>query len=139
MLLKCFIIPSKNHCGFELPSCLQLGFSEDLKMRIQDKIKDLKRPLIAIGPGGANDSERQGRIWPTENWIKLGNELAQKYGATILIVGSKAEKNYRKKLTVIENSILFPGELALDENAVLLSECDIVLRETQAPRILQRQ
>lgn len=116
-----------------LPSKLCLDFSQELKSKVKEKIKDFKRPLIAINAGGANDSERQGRIWPIESWIELGNELAQKYDASIFIVGSKAEKDYHKRLSVIKNSTLFSGELPLDENAVLLSECDLVISGDSGP------
>lgn len=117
----------------KLPENLCLDFSQELKDKIKEKIKDFPKPFVAINAGGANDTERQGRIWPIDSWIELGNQLAQKYNATIFIVGSKAEKDYHKKLSSIKNSVMFSGELALDENAALLSECDLIISGDSGP------
>lgn len=117
----------------QIPEKLCLNFSQDLKDKIQEKIKDFQKPLVAINPGGANDGERQGRIWPIDSWAVLGDELVQKYGATVMIVGSKAEKDYHKKLSSIKNAVMFTGELALDENAALLAQCDLVISGDSGP------
>ena len=115
------------------PDAIILNPSEEIKNKVLDKIKDCNRPYFVINPGGANDSERQGRIWADNNWIELSNKLVEKYGGTVFVCGSKSEKEYHKIFSSIKNSVLFSGELTLEESAALYSMADIFISGDSGP------
>lgn len=115
------------------PDAIILKPSDEIKNNVLDKIKDYHRPYFVINPGGANDAERQGRIWADNNWIELSNKLVEKYGGTVFVCGSKSEKEYHKIFSSIKNSVLFSGELTLEESAALYSMADIFISGDSGP------
>jgi ADP-heptose:LPS heptosyltransferase len=117
----------------EKPQDLKLSLSTETIASVEEKIASHSRPFFVINPGGENDSLRQGRIWSLENWTNLSNKLIEKYGGTIFIVGSKGEKEYHKELLKINSSVLFSGELTLDESAALLSKADLFISGDSGP------
>lgn len=117
----------------KLPNQVHLYIDENIKDNVYQKIKDKKRPFIVLNPGGANDNERQGRIWPEKYWIKTGNSLIEKYGGTVFIVGSKSERDSHKSYLKIKNSVLYSGELSIKESAALYSYADIFLSVDSGP------
>lgn len=96
-------------------------------------IKGKKRPFFIFNPGGANDCERQGRIWPDEYWIELGNKLVEKYGGTVFVCGSKSEKESHQKFSAIKNSLIVSGELTLEQSAALYSLSDLFVSGDSGP------
>jgi ADP-heptose:LPS heptosyltransferase len=117
----------------EKPKDLKLFLSNESITSVEDKIKNYPKPFIVINPGGENDIFRQGRIWSLKNWIELSNKLIEKYGGTIFIVGSKGEKEYHKELLSIPSSVLFSGELKLEESAALFSKADLFISGDSGP------
>lgn len=123
----------KVFAEIEKPKTLKLYTSPALKDDISKKIENLEKPLIAINPGGESDNSRQGRIWPLKNWEELSIKLLKKYGGTILILGSKAEKEYHSSLENIPKSKIFTGELSLEENMVLIEQSDLFISGDTGP------
>lgn len=117
----------------EKPKDLKLFLSNSTIEYVEEKIKNYPRPFIVINPGGENDALREGRIWSLENWADLSNKLIEKHGGTIFIVGSKGEKEYHKELLKIPSSVLFSGELALNESAALFSKADLFISGDSGP------
>jgi lipopolysaccharide heptosyltransferase II len=59
--------------------------------RLIDELNWLgERPLVVLHPGGGTelDSVEAGKQWPAERFVLLGNYLARKHEAQILLVGS---------------------------------------------------
>lgn len=119
--------------NLERPTDLHLYISEIVKNKISDKTKDYPRPYIVINPGGQNDNQRQGRIWPLSHWAELSTKLKEKYGGTIFIAGSKQEVEYHKELLKMTDAVMFSGELALDESAALFASSDLFLSGDSGP------
>ena len=117
----------------EKPEDLNLYIADKIKDYIDSKIENYPRPFIVINPGGEHDNARQGRIWSVNNWIVLSNKLMEKHGGTVFIVGSKNEKEYHKELLKIQSSVLFSGELKLDESAALFSKADLFISGDSGP------
>ncbi|MEI8378104.1 MAG: glycosyltransferase family 9 protein [bacterium] len=117
----------------EKPENLKLFLSDKTKDLIEEKTKKFPRPFFVINPGGENDNLRQGRIWSLKNWIDLSNRLIEKHGGTVFIVGSKGEREYHKELLKINSSVLFSGELRLDESAALVAAADLFISGDSGP------
>lgn len=117
----------------EKPKNLDLGVNEKAKNKIVEKIKSYPRPYITISPGGAHDNIRQGRIWVDSYWTEFGNKVLEKFGGTVFIAGSKGEREEHKKFLKIKNSVLFSGELSLDESAALFSLTDLFISGDSGP------
>lgn len=117
----------------EKPKNLQLAIKPELEQNLRERFKDLPRPLVAFNPGGANDLERQGRIWADEYWIELGNMLQEKYGATVFVCGSKAEQENHQQYKAIKNAQITSGKLSLAESAGLYSICDLFISGDSGP------
>lgn len=115
------------------PASLSLYVSEKVRKKVQDQIEDLPRPLIAINAGGESDNSRKGRIWPLDNWVELGNTLIEQQGGTVLLLGSKAEKEYQMPLCKIKSSKMFTGELTLEENIGLIEKSDLFISGDSGP------
>lgn len=119
--------------GLKRQEYLELGVDESSKEKILKDIEANNRPIFILSPGGDNDNKRQGRIWPDEYWIELGNKLADKYNASIFIIGSANESKYHKKYEQIKNSKIFSGKLSLQESAALMSICDYFISGDSGP------
>ncbi len=57
-------------------------------------------PLVVIHPGGGVNPVRtnKDKQWPVERFVRLGNHLATKYKAQILLVGGKGERELAQKI-----------------------------------------
>jgi len=117
----------------EKPKDLKIYLSAQAINSIESKIQDRPRPFFVINPGGENDSLRQGRIWSLKNWTILSEKLITEYGGTVFIAGSENEKKYHKELSRISSSVLFSGELTLEESAALFSKADLVVSGDSGP------
>lgn len=118
---------------FEKPKNIRIFVSEEKKSEINEKFKNYPRPWIIFNPGGANDLDRQGRIWTDDGWIELGNKLTEKYGGTIFICGSNKEVELHKKFKNIKNSVLLTGNLELIDSTALYSLSDLFLSGDSGP------
>jgi ADP-heptose:LPS heptosyltransferase len=119
--------------NLEKPSKINLAISQDISSKINQKLKIYPRPFFVFNPGGDNDKDRQGRIWANENWQELSNQVLQKYGGTVFIVGSKTEKISHNSLKINDNVIILSGELSLEESAAVYSMADIFVSGDSGP------
>ena len=98
----------------------------------KNRLRDFKRPLFVINAGGVL-SNRQGRTYPVEKWIQLGNKLQEKYDGTIILNGAKEDKDILSPLNIIKNSVNFIGELSLIDSCGVISQADYMLSGDSGP------
>ena len=98
----------------------------------RNKTKELKRPLIIINAGGVL-SKRQGRTYPLDKWIELGNKLQDKYNGTIILNGAKEDKDFLQPLNQIRDSVNYIGELKLEDSCGIISQADIMISGDSGP------
>ena len=111
---------------------LKLVLNPELIGRVEKKVLDYKRPFIVLNAGGIF-SKRQGRTYPIEKWVELGNELQKKYNGTVFITGVREDAHMLEKLEVINNSVSFVDKLTLEENTALISISDLMISGDSGP------
>lgn len=117
----------------EKPQNLKLHLNKEVHKEIEEKLKEYRKPIIVISPGGEHDNVRQGRIWPENYWIELCNKLAEKHLGTTFVIGSKDEKKMHERYAEIYNSVVFSGSLSLEESACLISLADLFISGDSGP------
>lgn len=115
-----------------LPNNLEFTLAPELMNEQRTKLENLKKPLIVFNSGHVF-AKRQGRTYPIENWIELGNKVQEKYNGTIIITGVKADAEILKPLEQIKNSVSFVDKLTLEENSALLGCADLVVSGDSGP------
>lgn len=111
---------------------LELNLPKDSIEFAKNKLKDLKRPFIVINAGGVL-SKRQGRTYPIEKWLELGNKLQEKYNGTIILNGAKEDKDILAPLSTIPSSINLIGELSLINSCGIISQADLMISGDSGP------
>lgn len=111
---------------------LKLFLSKNSIEFAKDKTKELKKPLIIINAGGIL-SKRQGRTYPVEKWIELGNKLQEIYQGTIILTGAKEDIEILKPLEGITNSINYIGNFSLAKSCAIIKEADLMLSGDSGP------
>ena len=83
-------------------------------------------PLIALLPGAARGESKR---WPKEYFIELGNVLASKLGARILVLGSKVEIELCSSVASLigHGAVNLAGKTSISQLAALLKSCDVVV------------
>lgn len=117
----------------ERPQSINLYISDKILENIEIKVEKYPKPFIIISPGGENNNTRQGRIWPIEYWISLSKKILKTFGGTVFIVGSKSEREYHQEISRLDSTILFTGELSLEESAGLFSKADLFISGDSGP------
>lgn len=120
-----------NFGEIEKPKNLRIFIREGLKEELRERFKDLPRPYVIFNVGGANDLDRQGRIYPDEHWLELGQKLKERYGGTIFVCGSKKEIELHEKFKSI--ATVLTGKLTLEESAGLFSISDLFISGDSGP------
>lgn len=116
----------------ELPKDLKLELYPEVSSRMKAKLDGLNAPFIVFNSGHVFAS-RQGRTYPIEKWIELGNKIQEKYNGTIIITGVKADAEVLKPLETIKNSISFVDKLTLEENSALIGCADLLISGDSGP------
>ncbi len=111
---------------------LKIYLSSAAIERAKERLKDYKRPFIIINAGGMF-SKRQGRAYPIDKWIELGNKLQDKYNGTIILNGAKEDKEFLKPLNNIKNSVNYIGELSLEDSCAVISQADLMISGDSGP------
>ena len=111
---------------------LKIILPEEYINKAQERLKNLPRPLIVINAGGIL-SKRQGRTYPVDKWVELGNKIQEKYNGTIILNGAKEDKELLSPLDKIKNSINYIGELELIESCAVISQCDLMISGDSGP------
>ena len=115
-----------------LPEDLDFRLSPELTAIIKDKVKNFNSPYIVFNSGHVF-AKRQGRTYPIEKWVELGNKIQEKYNGTIIITGVKADAEVLRPLEKIKNSVSFVDKLTLEENSALLGCANLVISGDSGP------
>ena len=111
---------------------LKLYLPEKIKHDAKERVKNLKHPITIINAGGMF-SKRQGRAYPLEKWIELGNKIAEKYNSTIILTGTKEDRAFLLPLEKIKNTINLIGKLSLEETCGIISQADLMISGDSGP------
>jgi heptosyltransferase-2 len=89
-------------------------------------------PLIAFCPGSTNSRAKR---WPAENYARLGDMLAEKCGATILLIGSADERDVSEMVAaqMRHTPVNLTGRTKLAESVALLSLADAFVTNDTGP------
>ena len=116
------------------PKNLRLGLDEKVQKDMETRLSQYSRPFIVFSPGGETDKNRQGRTWPAQHWVELGQMLGSIYGGTIFISGSPDEKAYHKTISdKITGSVLFSGTLPISHSMCLIALSDLFISGDSGP------
>lgn len=113
-------------------SDLKMYLNPEVSEKMHSELSKYKRPLVVLNAGHVF-AKRQGRTYPVEKWIELGNKIQDKYDGTILITGVKVDEEILKPLEQIKNSVSFVSKLSLDENSALIKNSDILISGDSGP------
>ena len=111
---------------------LHIYLSKEAIETARNRLKEYKRPFIVINAGGVF-SKRQGRTYPVEKWVELGNKIQDKYNGTIFLNGAEEDKEFLKPLNNIKNSVNYIGELELEESCGVISQADLMISGDSGP------
>jgi heptosyltransferase-2 len=91
------------------------------------------RLLVAIAPGSgysdAQGAEAAATAWDPERWAHLANQLSQRHGAGILLVGSPQDRSAveRTKMDMRADTTDLVGEVDLSTLAGVIARCDLLV------------
>jgi len=90
------------------------------------------RLLVAIAPGtgfAENGAAISATAWDPERWAHLANQLAQRHGAGILLVGSPNDRYAaeRTKLDLRADATDLVGEIDISTLAGVVARCDLLV------------
>jgi len=87
--------------------------------------------LLLIHPGASRESKR----WPVENWARVGDALATKFGCQIVITGDKNEVSLAIQIAgaLKSPSQILAGKLSLVELAQLQAKASLFLSGDTGP------
>jgi heptosyltransferase II len=91
------------------------------------------RLLVAIAPGSgysdAQGAEAAAMTWDPERWAHLANQLSQRHGAGILLVGSPQDRYAveRTKMDLRADATDLVGEIDLSTLAGVIARCDLLV------------
>ncbi|MBE2219991.1 MAG: lipopolysaccharide heptosyltransferase II [Anaerolineae bacterium] len=95
------------------------------------------QPLMVLHPGGASNPLETNlqKQWPSERFVRLGNYLARKYNARIVLVGSKADKSLVTAVSgMMSNAAVdLAGQLSLGELGALCEVADLYVGNDTGP------
>ncbi len=111
---------------------LKMYLNPEVSEKMHSELSKYKRPLVVLNAGHVF-AKRQGRTYPVEKWIELGNKIQEKYDGTILITGVKVDEDILKPLEQIKNSVSYVSKLSLDENSALIQNSDILISGDSGP------
>lgn len=111
---------------------LKLYLPKESVMKAKAALKNIQKPIIIINAGGVL-SKRQGRTYPIEKWVELGNKIQKQFGGTIILNGAKEDKEILSPLNSISNSINYIGELSLADSCAIIGEADLMISGDSGP------
>ncbi len=91
------------------------------------------RLLVAIAPGTGFAEPRHATVastaWDPERWAHLANQLAQRHGAGILLVGSPLDRHAaeRTKMDLRADATDLVGEIDVGTLAGVIARCDLLV------------
>ena len=103
------------------------------KAWLSDRTGDSGRLLVGLFPGGGWQSKR----WPEEHFARLGDLLALKQDAVVLVMGGPMEEgSVRRIASAMSRTPLTAVGLRLSRFAGILSHLDIFVSNDSGPRYL---
>jgi heptosyltransferase-2 len=88
--------------------------------------------LIALCPGSINSRAKR---WPTESFAKLGDLLAHKLGAKVLLIGSNAEADVTLEVEtrMKHRPVSLTGKTDLNELVGILNQVELLITNDTGP------
>lgn len=111
---------------------LRLYLPNDEIARAKEIVQNFRRPIFVINAGGIL-SKRQGRTYPVDKWLEVGNKLQEKYNGTIILNGVNEDKEFLTELNGIKNTYNFMGKLSLVRSCAVISQADVMLSGDSGP------
>lgn len=127
-----FRVAKKYFDDIKLPPKMTLYLSEEVKQFAENEVRSFKKPIIAFNAGGII-SPRQGRTYPVEKWFNLGKLLQEKYNGTIVLTGTMDDYEFLKPLEAIPGVVSYIGKTTLEQNAGIISQCDLMVSGDSGP------
>jgi ADP-heptose:LPS heptosyltransferase len=90
-----------------------------------------RRPIVALHAGARPSARR----WPPEYFARVGDTLARRYGARIVLTGGPGEEPIAGKVAARMESepVNLAGKTSLGALAALLRRCDLVISNDTGP------
>ncbi len=90
------------------------------------------RPLVALCPGSTNSRAKR---WPVESYAALADHLIGKAGATVLLIGARAELAVSEgvRARMRHQPVVLTGATSLAETAAVLSIADLLVTNDTGP------
>ncbi len=96
---------------------------------LQRDIKE-KDSLIAIHPGGS----WKYKLWPVQNFAELGDIIAQRYGAKVLVVTGPDEIELQTQMSkVMKSKPIFIKDIGLRQLAAIIQRCQLYIGNDTGP------
>lgn len=111
---------------------LHLTLAQNTCTQMKKVVEQYFHPLIIFNAGHIF-AKRQGRTYPIEKWIELGNKIQAKYDGTIIITGVKEDEEMLKPLGKVPHTVSFVNKLTLEENSALIKNCDLLISGDSGP------
>ena len=121
---------------YPLKKLIKLNYSKEDRAKVEkflkeNKIKE-KEFLVGICPGAAESSRF--RMWPGERFAALSDRLIEKFGAKIIFVGSKKEKELIGGIQgMMKNTSISATALSLRELFCLIEKCRLFISNDTGP------
>ncbi len=89
-------------------------------------------PLLAMHCGASYGTAKQ---WPHEKFAGLARKAREEFGATVVLIGGKAEAGAARKIAESADCdcIVTAGKTSVGELAALLRECDLLVTNDTGP------
>lgn len=111
---------------------LRLYLPNDEISYAKEIVQNFRRPIFVINAGGIL-SKRQGRAYPVDKWIEVGNQLQERYNGTVILNGASEDRELLSELNKIKNSYNFIGKLSLVRSCAVISQADLMLSGDSGP------
>lgn len=107
------------------------NITEPERQYAKQTLDKFPRPLIGINPGAGTEAKR----WPIVRFAEVARKLQEKYGATIVIIGSRAEMSLGQKISssLIKPGIDVAGKTNLRQLAALAAQLDLYISNDSGP------
>lgn len=123
--------------GFQTaPPKLFFPLTEEEKKEAREQIlsfgADLKHPLVILNPGASYGPAKR---WPAERVSELGRRLQDRHQATVLITGSREEKDLAESIAarMAQKPINLCGQTSLRTLAGLISQSALFVTNDSGP------
>ena len=85
--------------------------------------------LVAFHPTTKNRKGYNKRDWPSERFARLGSEIVRRYGAKIIIMGSREDRKIASEMKsfIGDNAIVQAGEISMHAAAAILERSALLV------------